>query len=342
MRLPLRRLHPGHVFQEEQLRLQDERRLDHRLVEEVPVVLLGPVAEERSSSSGSRPRRSPGTAASRPARRGASRPPAVRSVAMRQGPDVLHDHPLVRHAGVIEPVGPGGHLVHLDRGQRLESGPAESLAGAAAPGEQVDDGRSLRRHGAGRLGRPVIPAQVAQLALLAERLRALADGPPVLDEVDVQRVAQVGRDQLRELALELLVVESLQRQAQLAVRADPGQHAPDMRVGREDPAAERVHHHAVGALPLDLGQLAEERFQLLVRPVAGRLQRAGAEGLAQLAERAVEADDLLARQAARDRRASRPRRAGRRAARPRSETARFSASKACWYAPSRVLRARRM
>ena len=72
-----------------------------------------------------------------------------------------------------------------------------------------------------------------------------------------------------------------------------------MRVGRENLTSERVHHHAVGAFPLDFRQLAEERFQLLVRPLPGRLQRARAEGLAELAQRAVEAGDLLARQAAR-------------------------------------------
>ena len=49
----------------------------------------------------------------------------------------------------------------------------------------------------------------------------------------MQGVTQVGRHQLRELALELLVVEAVERQAQLAIRADPGEHPPDMRVGRE-------------------------------------------------------------------------------------------------------------
>jgi hypothetical protein len=73
-----------------------------------------------------------------------------------------------------------------------------------------------------------------------------------------------------------------------------------MRIRRENLTPEGIHHHAVGALPLDLGQIAEECLQLLVGPVARRLKRAGAEGFPDLAECPVETGDLLAQQAARE------------------------------------------
>jgi hypothetical protein len=58
--------------------------------------------------------------------------------------------------------------------------PFTSLAGAARTGEEVDDRRCLDRHNPLRFGGPVVIAQVTQLATLAERPRAAADGPTVL------------------------------------------------------------------------------------------------------------------------------------------------------------------
>ena len=85
---------------------------------------------------------------------------------------------------------------------------------------------------------PEVPAEWPQLALAAQRFRRPADGAAVLDQVDVQRVPEWGRDQVGEHALELLVIEAPKVQAELAVRAEPGEHPTDMRVGGENVLAQ--------------------------------------------------------------------------------------------------------
>ena len=69
-----------------------------------------------------------------------------------------------------------------------------------------------------------------------------ADGSTVLDQVDVQPMAQVRRNQVGEVGLQRLVVAAFQRKAELAIGAQPGEHAAHVGVGREDLPAERVQH----------------------------------------------------------------------------------------------------
>src|SRR5262249_39700678 len=119
------------------------------------------------------------------------------------------------------------------------------------------------------------------------------------DEVHVQRVPERRRDEIRERVLELLVVEAREGEAERTVGPDAGEDAPDVSVDREDQPAERVHHHAVRALPVNLGQAAEECLQLLIGPPACGVERAGTEALPDRPERAEDTRGLLAPQAAR-------------------------------------------
>src|SRR5262249_37720872 len=126
----------------------------------------------------------------------------------------------------------------------------------------------------------VEPTEVAEFTLPAQRVEASADSPAVLDEVDVERMPQGRWDEVGKDPLEFLVIEASQVGAEFAVRTEAGEDATDVCVGRENLPAERVHHDAVGRFSLHLWQGAEERLQLLVRPVPGRLQGTAAEGLA--------------------------------------------------------------
>jgi hypothetical protein len=73
----------------------------------------------------------------------------------------------------------------------------------------------------------------------------------------MQGVAKNRRDEIRERRLELLVVEATQLEPELPVGAEPRQRAADVCVDRKYSAAKRVHHDAVRALPVQLGEGAE-------------------------------------------------------------------------------------
>jgi len=77
--------------------------------------------------------------------------------------------------------------------------------------------------------------EVAQLARAAARPQRLADGTAMLDQVDVQAMAQVRRDEVGEEALQLLVVQPVQRQAQLRQHPDGVVPAQAVRQGRHHP-----------------------------------------------------------------------------------------------------------
>jgi len=101
----------------------------------------------------------------------------------------MHDHAVVGNAGVVETVGPRGHLVHLDGTEYLEASPDEALGEASRTCEEVDDRGGVEAGDPGGLLPAVMLAECPQLALVAEWRDASADGPPVLDQVDVERVA---------------------------------------------------------------------------------------------------------------------------------------------------------
>ena len=117
------------------------------------------------------------------------RRPASRRSVPRQGADVMDDHAVVANAGVVETVGPGGHLVHIDGAEYLEAGPDEALGGASRTREEIDDSGGVETGDPGGCLPAVMLAECPQLALVAEWRDASADGPPVLDQVDVERVA---------------------------------------------------------------------------------------------------------------------------------------------------------
>ena len=114
----------------------------------------------------------------------------------------------------------------------------ESLGETARTGEKVDHRRALQRLDPLHLGATVIAAEIPEVAPVAERLRVPADGSPVLDQVHVKRVPKWRRDELREDDLELLVIERFEREAELTVRAESCENAPDVRVGGKKLPAE--------------------------------------------------------------------------------------------------------
>src|SRR5208337_260106 len=143
-------------------------------------------------------------------------------------------------------------------------------------------------------------AEIPQLTLAAERIDAPADGPPVLDQVHVKRVAKVRRDEVHKQLLQSLMVHSIQGKTEPPVRREPRENTTAVRIDREDLSAERVHHDAIRAFPLDLGKFAEEFLELIIRPAPRGFESAAAERFTQLSEGPEKAGCFLLGQAARE------------------------------------------
>ena len=132
--------------------------------------------------------------------------------------------------------------------------------------------------------------EIPQLTLAAERIDAPADGPPVLDQVYVKRVAKVRRDEVHKQLLQSLMVHPIQGKTEPPVRREPRENTTAVRIDREDLSAERVHHDAIRAFPLDLGKFAEEFLELIIRPAPRGFEGAAAESFTQLSEGPEKAD----------------------------------------------------
>src|SRR5262249_8884720 len=88
-----------------------------------------------------------------------------------EGLNVLAQDTVIRHAGVVEAVGPDGHLLEIDRSKHLEAGADEPLGRPARSAEQVNCRRAVQGHDTGGFTLPVIPTKRPQLTMVAQRLR---------------------------------------------------------------------------------------------------------------------------------------------------------------------------
>src|SRR5208337_4226704 len=114
--------------------------------------------------------------------------------------------------------------------------------------------------------------EIPRLTLAAERIDAPADGPPVLDQVHVKRVAKVRRDEVHKQLLQSLMVHSIQGKTEPPVRREPRENTTAVRIDREDqfldllsrridqiiPASESSLQNVIGLLVCALAGLASE------------------------------------------------------------------------------------
>src|SRR5262249_29404409 len=101
-------------------------------------------------------------------------------------------------------------------------------------------------------------AEIPDLALIAERPHRSTDLAAMSHEIDMQRVPEIRWHEPGKLGLELLVIESEEREPEFAVRPQAGKGAANVGIHGEHFPPERVHHDAVRALPADLGERAEK------------------------------------------------------------------------------------
>src|ERR1051326_385148 len=122
---------------------------------------------------------------------------------------------------------------------------------------------------------------------MAVRLYGTAYSPSVRDEIDVQGITKVGRNQVGKYSLQLLMVKAFQVQSKLPVHAKPAKDTTDVCVSRKHGPAKCIQHDAVSALPLDLGQRTKEFFEFFIIPFACGLECASAESVTQFSEGSV-------------------------------------------------------
>ena len=162
------------------------------------------------------------------------------------------------------------------------------------------------------------------------------------EQVDVKRIPKDGRNGVPEQPLLDLVIGAGELDPDRAERAEPFQDAAHVRIDRKCRSVERAHHHARGALRADLGQAAEELENLVVTPRTRRLERASAEAIDQCAESQLQALRLPPSEARESDDVLYLVRLGATASSSQVAYRDLSASKAAWYAPSRVRRDRMM
>src|SRR5262249_48317706 len=161
----------------------------------------------------------------------------------------------------IQAIRPERDRIPVDREEDSEAGTDEALGEPPRSREEIDHRRVPALLDKPGLSLPVGRAKIADLAPIAQRAWTAADVPAVRDEIHVERVPQVRRDEIGQDRLQPLVIEASEGKAELPVRADAREHPADVCIHREDLAVERVHHDAVRALATYLGERAEELLE---------------------------------------------------------------------------------